>query len=1071
MSSNIPLQENPINISNTINTININHTIIYSPNDKNKYYRDILPNGLQYVVISNPSIDRSAVGLDVLIGAADDPRDYQGLAHCLEHTIFLGSKKYPDASGFDNYLNNNSGTNNANTSLESTNYHYDISHEVLEESISMFSELFKTPLFTKELINKELNAIESEFKLDYRVDTQRLTQLILSEGYPNSTINTFINGNLETLKKDDIREKVMEFYNSKYDAKIMALSIFSNKTLDELKNLVIKYFSDIKSVEGYQLSKKNILYDNNNMGYFYKIIPIKDFSSICFNWIINKTYKKYIKSDPVNYITSLLGHETRHSLTSYLKKIGYIYSLVSSHESNLDLFTCFELKIKLTEEGYNNYEKVISIVLSYIDFIQKEEINKDFFEEIKNLSEIDFFLDSQNDPIDFCENLSKSLNECKKEEPLYITSKIEEYRPDIIKEILNSLTTHNLNIYLLSHKLKTEKEYVENKSTFNTCKIYGTEYLKTKKDFSEYVKDIKSFPDSDLGYPELNPFIAKDLNMIDLKKENINIDEFKYPKKMCDNEHIIWYKPVVKYNMPRVLFIGKAYISNMNLSYESYYIYFDIFDRLIQKEMSDFNYFGEVSENDLSFSCNVSSIIIKAVGYSDGLEKYITESFNILEKLIFNIEKIENVINKLQKILDDLINRANNVFKSGVQIQSKVMEEYILKKLKLKNKMKVYENFRNKLNENKIPDEFLFFIRNFLKKVKFEWLVEGNIIYTNAERIINKMELSLNNLFGGINSDKNNNIVKYKEPLSINEIRKQKITKLSEDKIYRYNFKSKDPKNESSVMMVYFQTEYLPFNDNNIFNEEMYEKYIKYNIINDMMFYLFNEAFYDELRTEQQLGYDVSFTIDCYNVIFGVKFYVSSSKYSPDEILKHINKFIIEHDLNKEEKFTDENFEQYKKAILVDYMEKPLTLTKETSVDLSKVLDRYYIFDEKERLIKYTKEKLNKKDVIEYFNNFIFKKAKRLEIALYSSVKKEEKNDNKEIKEEKMEIEENTDKEKDKENKEEKTDTEMNENKSNKDDDGDENDILPSYHNIEKVIINDIDDFHRSCTYYDTEIY
>ena len=116
------------------------------------------------------------------------------------------------------------------------------------------------------------------------------------------------------------------------------------------------------------------------------------------------------------------------------------------------------------------------------------------------------------------------------------------------------------------------------------------------------------------------------------------------------------------------------------------------------------------------------------------------------------------------------------------------------------------------------------------------------------------MELSLNNLFGGINSDKNNNISKYKEPLSINEIRKQKITKLSEDKIYRYNFTSKDPKNESSVMMVYFQTEYLPFNDNNIFNEEMYEKYIKYNIINDMMFYLFNEAFYDELRTEQQLG-------------------------------------------------------------------------------------------------------------------------------------------------------------------------------------------------------------------------
>ena len=1040
--------------------ININQTIIYSPNDKNTYYRDILPNGLQYIVITNPSIDRSAVGLDVYVGSAEDPREYQGLAHCLEHTIFLGSKKYPQASGFDDYLNNHSGNSNANTSLESTNYHYDVSHEALEESISMFSELFKTPLFTKELINKELNAIENEFKLDYRNDSQRLTQLILSEGYSNTSINTFVNGSLETLQKDDIREKVMEFYNSKYDAKIMALSIFSNKSIEELKNLVVKYFSDIKSVTGYQLSKKNILYDNNNMGYFYKIITIKDFSYISFVWMINKTYRQYIKSDPINYIISLLGHETKHSLTSYLKKKGYIYSLLSSNDSNFDLFTEIELRLKLTEEGYNNLEKIISIVLSYVDYIQKEEIHKDFFEEIKQLSEIDFFLDSQNDPIDFCENVSRSLNICKKEEPYYITSKIEEYKPDLIKEILNSLTIQNLNIYLLSHKLKTEKEYLENKNIYNIEKIYGTEYMKIKKNFSEYITDIASFPESDLGYPELNSFIAKDLNMIDLKKENINIDEFLYPKKMCDDEHIIWYKPVIKYNMPRVLFIGKAYISNMNLSYETYYIYFNIFSKLIQKEMSDFNYFGEVSENDLSFSSHVSAIIIKAIGYSDSLEKYVIESFKIMEKLI-DLQKIEDVVNKLHKILDDLINAANNFFKSDVQVQSKVMEDYILKKLKLKNKMAVYEKFRNILNENKIPEDFLFFIRNFLKKVKFEWLVEGNILYKNAERIINEMETSLKYLFGGINQEKNNNS-KYKESLSINEIRKQKITKIPNDKIYRYNFTSKDPKNESSVMVVYFQTEYIPFNDNNIFNEELYEKYIKYSLINNMMFYIFNESFYDEIRTEKQLGYNVSFNSDDYNVIFGVKFYVSSSKYDPDEILEHINKFIIKHNLNKEENFTDENFEQYKKAVLVDLMEKPLTLTSEVSRDLSKMFDRYYKFEEREILIKYAKEKLNKKDVIEYFNNFIFNKAKRLEIALYSSVKKEE------TKEENMEIEENPNIEKDKE---EKTDTEMNDKKSIKNDEDDENDVLPSYKNIEKVIIKDIDDFHRSCTYYDTEIY
>ena len=1037
----------------------LNHTVIKSPNDKNVYYLDMLPNGLKYIVISYPELDRSAVGLDVYIGASDDPREYQGLSHFLEHTVFLGSQKYPEATCFDNFLNNNSGTSNANTSTDSTNFHYDISNEALEESIKIFSEFFKSPLFSKEYIDKELNAIESEFKLDYRDDFQRLLQLIFFEGYKESTFNTFINGNLETLKKDEIRDKVIEFYNNKYNAQIMSLSIFSNKTIEELKNIVIKYFSDIKSVRGYKLTKKNYLYDKNNMGYLYKIIPIKDNSYIIFNWTINKTYSKYVKAGPMTFVESILGHETKHSLTSYLKKKGYIYSLVSSSEYIQDLSTNISIRIKLTDEGYNNYEKIISIILSYINYLQKEEIHKDFYEEIKQLSEIDFFLDEQNDPIDFCENVSRDLNLLKPNEPYYISSKIEEYKPDLLKEILNSLTPQNLNIYLLSNKLQTEKEYLENKNLYNTEKIYGTEYLKIKKNFSEYIIDIKSFPDSDLGYPELNPFIAKDLNMIDLFKENINLDEFKYPKKMWDKDSIIWYKPVVKYNIPKVYIVGKAYISNMNLNFETFYIYIEIFNKLIDKENSDFNYFGTISENHFSISCGISSIHIKANGYSDSLEKYITEYFKSLSKFV-EIQKIENIISKLNKILDEQINSAKNFYLGDVGTQTKKTALFILKKLKVLNKIEIYENFRKDLDQNKIPEEFLFCIKNFLKKVKFEWLVEGNILYKNVEKIIQKIETELSNLFGGKKQE-------HKEPLSINEIRKQREVKLPCDKIYRYNFCSKDPKNESSTMLVFFQTVNANFNDKDKFNPQLYENYIKIFCLNYIMFYIFNELFYEILRTNEQLGYDVSFSTETNNNIFGFKFYVSSSKYNPDEILERINKFIVDNDLNKEENFSDENFESYKKSMLVDLMEKPLTLESEMGRDLAYIFERSYTFDERLKMIKYTNEKLTKKDVIDYFNEFIFLKAKRLEVALYSSVNKE-----KEKEENKMDIEENDNIKNEKEVKEE-SNIDMVEVKNKDKNANDENNnyVLPSYQNVEKVIIKDIQDFHRHCVYYDNEFY
>ena len=94
--------------------------------------------------------------------------------------------------------------------------------------------------------------------------------------------------------------------------------------------------------------------------------------------------------------------------------------------------------------------------------------------------------------------------------------------------------------------------------------------------------------------------------------------------------------------------------------------------------------------------------------------------------------------------------------------------------------LEIYQKIKKELNEKGIPQEFLYFIKNFLKKVKYEWLVEGNITYKNAENLIIKIESNLNKLFGGLNNDSTKN---KQEPLSFNEIRKQRIINLPNDKI------------------------------------------------------------------------------------------------------------------------------------------------------------------------------------------------------------------------------------------------------------------------------------------------
>ena len=61
------------------------------------------------------------VSLSVNVGSYNDPHDRQGLAHFLEHMIFMGSEKYDDESLYSNYISANGGYCNAYTEFEWTN--------------------------------------------------------------------------------------------------------------------------------------------------------------------------------------------------------------------------------------------------------------------------------------------------------------------------------------------------------------------------------------------------------------------------------------------------------------------------------------------------------------------------------------------------------------------------------------------------------------------------------------------------------------------------------------------------------------------------------------------------------------------------------------------------------------------------------------------------------------------------------------------------------------------------------------------------------------------------------------
>lgn len=47
---------------------------------------------------------QSAASLTIGVGSFQDPEDIPGLAHFLEHMVFMGSEKFPQENDFDAFI-------------------------------------------------------------------------------------------------------------------------------------------------------------------------------------------------------------------------------------------------------------------------------------------------------------------------------------------------------------------------------------------------------------------------------------------------------------------------------------------------------------------------------------------------------------------------------------------------------------------------------------------------------------------------------------------------------------------------------------------------------------------------------------------------------------------------------------------------------------------------------------------------------------------------------------------------------------------------------------------------------
>jgi len=430
-------------------------------NESRKFYHFKLNNNIPVVIIEDSKIESNTFALKVNAGFYQDNKIF-GLAHFLEHMIFMGSKKYSEENHFNKIIALANGYTNAYTASQKTVYYFTGNNKYFNQLIDIFFNLIKDPLINKSSLIREREAVNNEHLKNLLSDMWRLNHLIGLLSDKTHIMNTFGTGNKETLSQADIYEKLHEFHQKYYHPQNMSIVISTKKFNENLKNIIFSTFGKLKNIPVPKINLTKPFTCNNNKIFFLQ--PKKETNMLKLVFTIPKlSFQK-------NYLIlleKLLIDDSINSLSKYLIKENLISMLNLSLNEDNQLYQIVELTLLITEKGKTNIYYIISTIYNYLNLLTRlsnkdlsnylnitlETLKNDFnFEEKPDTTElVQLFIDNITDvPIKNLYNHSYDISEVSLDK---FKSDLKKYFIPENTIIIQMYQDHN------SYSFKTEPHY------------------------------------------------------------------------------------------------------------------------------------------------------------------------------------------------------------------------------------------------------------------------------------------------------------------------------------------------------------------------------------------------------------------------------------------------------------------------------------------------------------------------------------------------------------------------------------------------------------------------------------
>jgi insulysin len=644
--------------------------------DPRKYRYLQLANGLHVLLACDEQrtngIGVEAASVHVQAGHFDDT--IPGLAHFHEHMLFLGTKKYPQEDDYEAFLSQFGGFSNAYTDMEDTNYFFSVTTDAsdcfvqeldpstnqtttlvrttdgLQGALDRLAQFFVAPLFDESAVEREVRAIDSEYRNGKTSDSWRLFQLMKSIADPRHPFAKFGCGNYETLMETPQRKKLLEqlreFWSQYYQTYNMRLAVVGHGSLDALQKTVEETFGKLPFSKGPPrriANRPDQLFVRENA--VYGGIPAFGAEQLAkLRYILPFTETRTIKvyfstpplddpklapSKPYRVLSHFLGHEAPGSLHALLSELGYLNSLTSGMALDTSDFSLFSLTLSLTKKGMEQKDTVLQLVFQWIALLRDQDDDqlRAYHDELRQIAATNFRFRENSDPADFCSSASEIMfyEDLDPSRILIVSNEATEYDPVVTRAFLDRMRPQNAMIHIVNSDMDTSSSSSSDED-WKTEKWYGAKYK--EEELSAEQMEAWEHPetiDPRLQAPALNAYIPTDFSLRcddDDGQTDLPVSEesVKVPPVLLQNQPKIrlWHKMDRYWRVPKA-FVRVALLSPSTYSSPRSMTLNRIYQRVLNDDLNSFVYDASVAGCSYKVSCVPNGYRISVRGYNEKL--------------------------------------------------------------------------------------------------------------------------------------------------------------------------------------------------------------------------------------------------------------------------------------------------------------------------------------------------------------------------------------------------------------------------------------------------------------------